>query len=87
MIPNNLHFYPRLVFLDGSLHIHITLQLLLGCLHGLGPWKERVWIPRTKINVPKEILLLHSNVCRFSIAVHVDAHATTPRLRRQIRAP
>jgi len=51
-------FLLSLVFLDGAVHHHITLQFLLGCVYGLGARQTRVWILRTKADVSKEVLLL-----------------------------
>ena len=43
--------------LDDSLHLVFTILFLLGCVHGLGLGKEKIWLLGPKFDVPSTILL------------------------------
>ena len=48
--------------LDGTFRFVVSLQLLLGCLHGLGSRKTRIRLLGTTFDVPKKITILHGHM-------------------------
>lgn len=79
-------YLPTSVLLDGSFHCILLVQFLLGCLHGLGTWTTRVWLPWATLDVPKEIKLLPGDWFGFSLEVYVGANADTSTIGGDVRA-
>ena len=58
---------------------------MLGCVYGLGPWKTRIRVLGTAVDVSKTITVLHSHLRRSGVEVHVGPDAHPAAIRGKVR--